>query len=127
MCLSSAYRSYNEQTYLFNRKVSQCGGDEAAAARIVNRPGTSEHQLGLCADITDKFYESRRGSSKRPRSTSGCTPTARTTASSCATPPTSRTSPASCMSRALPLRRKEAAAYIMGNGLCLEEFLDLYK
>ena len=22
---------------------------------------------------------------------------------------------------------KEAAAYIMGNGLCLEEFLDLYK
>ena len=57
MCLSSAYRSYNEQTYLFNRKVSQCGGDEAAAARIVNRPGTSEHQLGLCADITDKFYE----------------------------------------------------------------------
>ena len=57
VCLSSAYRSYNEQTYLFNRKVSQCGGDEAAAARIVNRPGTSEHQLGLCADITDKFYE----------------------------------------------------------------------
>ena len=50
VCLSSAYRSYNEQTYLFNRKVSQCGGDEAAAARIVNRPGTSEHQLGLCAD-----------------------------------------------------------------------------
>ena len=57
VCLSSAYRSYNEQTYLFNRKVSQCGGDEAAAARIVNRPGTSEHQLGLCADTTDKFYE----------------------------------------------------------------------
>lgn len=57
VCLSSAYRSYNEQVYLFNRKVSQCGGDEAAAARIVNRPGTSEHQLGLCADITDKFYE----------------------------------------------------------------------
>ena len=27
VCLSSAYRSYNEQTYLFNRKVSQCGGD----------------------------------------------------------------------------------------------------
>ena len=56
VCLSSAYRSYNEQTYLFNRKVSQCGGDEAAAARIVNRPGTSEHQLGLAADIIDLNY-----------------------------------------------------------------------
>ena len=29
VCLSSAYRSYNEQTYLFNRKVSQCGGDDS--------------------------------------------------------------------------------------------------
>ena len=44
VCLSSAYRSYNEQTYLFNRKVSQCGDDEAAAARIVTRHGTSEPQ-----------------------------------------------------------------------------------
>ena len=90
VCLSSAYRSYNEQTYLFNRKVSQCGGDEAAAARIVNRPGTSEHQLGLCADITGKFYE-----------VTSRTPSARTTASHCATPPTSRTSPASCTSRGI--------------------------
>ena len=57
VCLSSTYRSYSEQSYLFTRKVGQCGGDEAAAARIVTRPGTSEHQLGLCADITDKFYE----------------------------------------------------------------------
>ena len=91
VCLSSAYRSYNEQTYLFNRKVSQCGGDEAAAARIVNRPGTSEHQLGLCADITDKFYEVKTRELEKTA--------ARTTASSCAIPPTSRTSPASCMSR----------------------------
>lgn len=54
VCLSSTYRSYSEQSYLFTRKVGQCGGDEAAAARIVTRPGTSEHQLGLCADITDQ-------------------------------------------------------------------------
>ena len=46
--------------------VSQCGGDEAAAARIVNRPGTSEHQLGLCADITDKYYEVKTRDLEKP-------------------------------------------------------------
>ena len=56
VCLSSTYRSYSEQSYLFTRKVGQCGGDEAAAARIVTRPGTSEHQLGLAADIIDLNY-----------------------------------------------------------------------
>ena len=101
VCLSSAYRSYNEQTYLFNRKVSQCGGDEAAAARIVNRPGTSEHQLGLCADITDKFYEVKTKELEK-------TALYQWMYAHCQdygfilrypTPPTSRTSPASCMSR----------------------------
>lgn len=57
VCLSSAYRDYYSQQYLYNRKVEQLGGDKAAAARIVLPAGTSEHQLGLCADITDQYYD----------------------------------------------------------------------
>ncbi len=56
--LSSTYRSYNEQSYLYDRKVSQYG-DPAIAATIVAPPGTSEHQTGLCADITDIYYASK--------------------------------------------------------------------
>ena len=53
--LSSAYRSYAEQSYLYQRKVEQYG--EERAKTIVLPPGTSEHQTGLCADITDRYYE----------------------------------------------------------------------
>ena len=57
--LSSGYRGYEEQQYLFNRKVEQYGEEQAAT--IVSRPGTSEHQTGLACDITDestyKSYE----------------------------------------------------------------------
>lgn len=53
--LSSGYRGYEEQQYLFNRKVEQYG--EEKAATIVSRPGTSEHQTGLACDITDEYYE----------------------------------------------------------------------
>ena len=58
--LSSGYRSYETQTYLFNRKVSQYG--EEVAQTIVARPGTSEHQTGLCCDITDRYYEMKDSS-----------------------------------------------------------------
>lgn len=53
--LSSAYRGYAEQSYLYNRKVAQYG--EEIAKTIVLPPGTSEHQTGLSADITDRYYE----------------------------------------------------------------------
>ena len=53
--LSSGYRGFEEQQYLFNRKVEQYG--EEKAATIVSRPGTSEHQTGLACDITDEYYE----------------------------------------------------------------------
>ena len=49
--LSSTYRDYATQTYLYNRKVSQYG--EEIAKTIVAPPGTSEHQLGLAVDIVD--------------------------------------------------------------------------
>lgn len=54
--LSSAYRSYDTQDYLFKRKVEQYGSEEEAA-KIVLPPGTSEHQTGLSADITEEYYE----------------------------------------------------------------------
>ena len=64
--LSSGYRSYDLQKYLFEKKCEEYDEetaatceeyDEETAATIVARPGTSEHQTGLAADITEEYYE----------------------------------------------------------------------
>ena len=55
------YRPYATQAYLFNGRASQIqwGTDmtlaeaEQEARKVVAYPGTSEHQLGLCADLMD--------------------------------------------------------------------------
>lgn len=47
----SPYRSYETQKMLFDNRVKKEGGDEAKAATAVARPGTSEHNTGLCADF----------------------------------------------------------------------------
>ncbi|KUM29999.1 hypothetical protein AQ436_10225 [Arthrobacter sp. EpRS66] len=47
--LLSAYRSYSRQAALFNQYQYKYG--TAYAERISARPGTSEHQLGLAADL----------------------------------------------------------------------------
>jgi len=60
----SAYRSTEKQEYLFNNKIARLVYDEgvdpaeapAIAAMSVAIPGTSEHQLGLAADIIDYDY-----------------------------------------------------------------------
>ena len=52
--LSSGYRSYSEQSANFQRKLNE-GYSRTQAAKIVAIPGTSEHQTGLCCDITDKY------------------------------------------------------------------------
>lgn len=56
--LVSAYRSVSYQKGLFNRKIQSYldqgytqAEAESAAAKWVARPGTSEHNLGLAADI----------------------------------------------------------------------------
>ena len=54
--VTSAYRPYKQQQYSFNNKVAEFSylGDEAAraeAAKIIQIPGCSEHQSGLCADM----------------------------------------------------------------------------
>lgn len=60
----SAFRLWEEQTYLYNNKIervmNETGLDkeEAAvqAATVVAVPGTSEHQLGLALDIVSSEY-----------------------------------------------------------------------
>ena len=47
----SPFRSYAIQKDLFQKQVNRVGGDEALAATVVARPGTSEHNTGLCADF----------------------------------------------------------------------------
>ena len=64
--LVSTYRSVKRQTALFNRKVNYyldqgCDAETARreAAKWVAAPGTSEHNLGLAADLVSaKWYSS---------------------------------------------------------------------
>lgn len=55
----SPFRSYAIQNDLFQKQVARVGGDEQKAATIVARPGTSEHNTGLCADfnMADDAFE----------------------------------------------------------------------
>ncbi|MGI6206542.1 MAG: M15 family metallopeptidase [Anaerovoracaceae bacterium] len=48
--VTTAYRSYEFQTQLFNSYVAQKG--EAEANKTSARPGESEHQTGLAADLS---------------------------------------------------------------------------
>lgn len=61
--ICSAYRTMERQQYLFNNKIARlvaAGTDPEEAPEIaamsVAVPGTSEHQLGLAADIIDLSY-----------------------------------------------------------------------
>ena len=49
--LGSGYRSYYIQSQTYEAKAQEYGYE--VAAKIVAPPGTSEHQTGLCCDITD--------------------------------------------------------------------------
>ncbi len=58
----SPFRSYAIQNDLFQKQVARVGGDEALAATVVARPGTSEHNTGLCADFnmaSDSFENTK--------------------------------------------------------------------
>lgn len=61
--ICSGYRTMEKQQYLFNNKIARlvaAGTDPedapTIAAQSVAIPGTSEHQLGLAADIIDLNY-----------------------------------------------------------------------
>ena len=126
--LSSAYRDYANQAYLYNRKVEQYGGDEAMAAAIVAPPGTSEHQTGLACDITDQYYELKNSSLED-------TALFQWMSQHCqeygfiVRYPKDKENVTGIIYEPWHFRYvgKEAAAYIMEHGLCLEEFLALYE
>ena len=60
--LSSGFRSYNDQKYIYNNYVARDG--QAAADTYSARPGYSEHQTGLAFDlntISDAFADTPEG------------------------------------------------------------------
>ena len=126
--LSSGYRDYTLQTQLFNRKLGQ-GYSEEEAAKIVAKPGTSEHQTGLACDITDVYRD--------PKTIEGCESTAtyQWMSQHCQEYgfivrfPDGKSDITGIMYEPWHFRYVgvEAATYIMENGLCFEEFLDLYQ
>jgi len=133
--ITSAYRNYNTQEYLFNRKVSQYvaseGSEEAAiekAKTIVAYPGTSEHQLGLACDIVDKYYqymnESIADTALSQWLVAHCTEYGFILRY-----PKDKTDITGVMYEPWHFRYvgKDAAVYITNNGLTLEEFVALYK
>ncbi|MEA4894011.1 MAG: M15 family metallopeptidase [Oscillospiraceae bacterium] len=132
--ITSSYRSYETQEYLFNKKVNEylysSGSQEAAvekAKTIVAYPGTSEHQLGLACDIVDKYYEYMDESIEN-------TPLAMWMAVHCAEYgfilryPEDKTDITGVMYEPWHFRYVgvQAAEYIMRKGLALEEFIALY-
>ncbi len=54
----SPFRSYADQDVLFTNQVKKVGSEQEAAT-VVARPGTSEHNSGLCADfnMADDAFE----------------------------------------------------------------------
>ena len=124
--LSSAYRDYDTQNYLYQRKVEQYGDPEAAAA-IVAPPGTSEHQTGLAFDITDRYYELKTTDLEN-------TELYRWMSQHCqeygfiVRYPKDKQDITGIIYEPWHFRYVgvEAATYIMAHGLCLEEFLALY-
>ena len=124
--LGSGYRSYYIQSQTYEAKAAEYGYETAAT--IVAPPGTSEHQTGLCCDITDYL--------RQPMVPSVLSQTE-----------TYQWLYAHCQDYGFILRYPEgkeavtgiiyepwhfryvgteAAAYIMANDLTLEEFLALY-
>ena len=58
--LSSGYRSYSDQAANFVRVCNNNGvadGKDANGFYITMPAGCSEHQTGICCDITDHYYE----------------------------------------------------------------------
>lgn len=133
--ITSSYRSFAVQRSLFSNKVSQYisseGSREAAEAKaktIVAYPGTSEHQLGLACDIVDKYYQYMNESLEN-------TELLKWMSAHCVEYgfilryPKDKTDITGVMYEPWHFRYvgKEAASYISKNGLCLEEFVSLYK
>ena len=133
--MQSGYRSVKYQTGLYERKTkyyTDQGYDLATAkekaAAVVNPPGYSEHNCGLAADLNspehtglDEGFENTTAFRWLCEHAADYGFILRY--------PADKQDITGVMYEPWHFRYvgKEAAAYIMGNGLCLEEFLDLYQ
>ncbi len=123
--LSSGYRDYATQSYLYERKVSEYGAERAAS--IVPVPGTSEHQTGLACDITDQYYALKTTALEE-------TALYQWLSQHCqeygfiVRYPSGKEDITGIIYEPWHFRYvgTEVASYIMEHGLCLEEFLTLY-
>ena len=128
--LSSGYRSYSDQAANFQRVCANNGisdGKNAEGNYITMPAGSSEHQTGLCIDITDYYREIKNDSIAD-------TATVQWLAQHCAEYgfilrfPQDKRSITHVMGESWHFRYvgQEAARYMTDNNLCLEEFVDLY-
>ena len=129
--LSSGYRSYNDQEANFRRVCELNGvpdGKDAKGFYITLPAGNSEHQSGLCCDITDIYYSVKNRSLED-------TALYKWMSVHCqeygfiVRYPDGKEAVTEIMYEPWHFRYvgNEAADYIMENGLTLEEFLNLYK
>ncbi len=128
--LSSGYRSYAVQADNFNRVCANNGvadGKNAEGNYITMPAGHSEHQTGLCIDITDKYYDIKNDAIAQVA-------TVQWLAEHCADYgfvlrfPQEKRDITHVMGESWHFRYVgvEAAKYMTENNLCLEEFVALY-
>lgn len=128
--LSSGYRGYDEQRANFDRVNANNGitdGRDAEGNYITMPAGCSEHQTGLCCDITDRYYEVKNDDIVNSA-------TVQWLSAHCADYgfvlrfPQDKKAITHVMSENWHFRYVgvEAAKYMTENNLCLEEFLALY-
>ena len=128
--LSSGYRSYNEQAANFRRVCENNGitdGKDSKGFYITLPAGYSEHQSGLCCDITDRYYPTKNRTIEE-------TALYKWMSVHCQEYgfivrfPDGKEEITEIMYEPWHFRYvgKDAAEYIMANGLTLEEFLGLY-
>ena len=129
--LSSGYRSYAEQQANFTRVCANNGctdGKDANGHYITMPAGCSEHQTGLCCDITDVYHEIKNAEIEK-------TDTFKWLKEHCTEYgfvhrfPEGKEEITSVMYEPFHFRYVgvEAAKYITENNICLEEFVELYK
>jgi zinc D-Ala-D-Ala carboxypeptidase len=129
--LSSGYRSYSDQAANFQRVCANNGvsdGKDANGHYITMPAGCSEHQTGLSCDITDVYHEIKNSEIEN-------TDTYKWLLEHCKEYgfihrfPSGKEDVTGVMYEPFHFRYVgvEAATYIEDNGLCLEEFLDLYS
>ena len=129
--ICSAYRTMEKQTDLYNNKVSRLQAEGLSyeeayrqAGTVVAYPGTSEHNLGLAADIVAKDYQLLDDKQAE-------TPEAKWLEENCwrygfiLRYPTDKTGETGIIFEPWHYRYvgKEAAREIMEQGICLEEYL----